>query len=179
MPLIASYRAQTGLAALLILLICILSLFPSTSGQSHVHPVEQSFVERTAQESDRKVAVSFGLNSYPYNSSAVTFGSALVERNEADDLFHALVCKGDTLIDMITRSRPTTHVWHEEDLDNGWYVDEDEKFEPSPNILPALRELEIPHDEDDVYYAEINQNVAFKIGNQEYVSEQYSFLHVE
>lgn len=99
----------------------------------------------------------------------------LGKRDDAQD-FHDLVCKGDWLINaVIKRTTLTGSVWKESDLDAAYYWDNDESFQPSPNILPALQELGIPHGRGDVHYVEINQNMPFKIGGQEYVSSCKSF----
>lgn len=71
---------------------------------------------------------------------------------------------------VIRRTTLVGNVFKESDIDAAWFWDEDEDFLPSPNILPALQDLGIPHDEEDVEFVEINQNIAIRIGNQEYVS---------
>ncbi|KAL9046270.1 MAG: hypothetical protein Q9206_007120 [Seirophora lacunosa] len=59
--------------------------------------------------------------------------SELIPNEEGDRLIYSLICKGDKYINMITRSAPTAKIWKQQDLDNGWSV-EDEEFDPSENI---------------------------------------------
>ncbi|KAI4288343.1 MAG: hypothetical protein L6R35_002387 [Caloplaca aegaea] len=138
----------------------------------HTHgPPFHALIRRAPQPSTAKVAISFDQpfqTNNPHNISTTSVPS-LARRNEEDDrLIHNLICKGDVYIDMITRSPPTKKIWRQQDLDNGWSV-EDEEFDPSENILPALRDLDIPHEEQDVRYLEINQDEQFRgMGNRDY-----------
>lgn len=93
----------------------------------------------------------------------------LLKRDDAQD-FRALVCKGDVLINRIRRNMFVGDVFRESDLDAAWFWDDEEDFRLSPNLRPALEELGIPHDEEDVQHVEINQNIEFEIGGREYVS---------
>ncbi|KAI4088501.1 MAG: hypothetical protein LQ344_006015 [Seirophora lacunosa] len=129
------------------------------------HPSHQ---QQHAQEA--AAASLGGLVKTPtlHNDSAMT---PLLKRDDDDDDaqdFRALVCKGDVLINRIRRNMFVGDVFRESDLDAAWFWDDEEDFRLSPNLRPALEELGIPHDEEDVQHVEINQNIEFEIGGREY-----------
>ncbi|KAL9009292.1 MAG: hypothetical protein Q9173_005665 [Seirophora scorigena] len=161
---ISRNHVQRGrLATFLIIFLSILYFLFSPSSvferaDHHIHGLpSHALIRRAPHSNTESAAVSFSQHSQTTYHNIST-ASSLARKNEEDDrLIYRLVCKGDRYIDMITRSAPTAKIWKQQDLDNGLSVEE-EDFDPSENILPALQDLEIPLDQQDVRYLEINQN---------------------
>ncbi|KAL8902655.1 MAG: hypothetical protein Q9207_004493 [Kuettlingeria erythrocarpa] len=161
------YKVQYGLPFPPLLLIYFILLLLPTFAHNPAHPIHKHKRIPTSQTPDHTTSQPIiSHNVSATNAPAHPFR----KRDDAQD-FRNLVCKGEWLINaVIKRTTLTGNVWKESDLDAAYFWDDEEPFQPSPNILPALQELGIPHGRDEVHYVEINQNVPFKIGGQEYVS---------
>ncbi|KAL9011178.1 MAG: hypothetical protein Q9173_003952 [Seirophora scorigena] len=137
----------------------------------HTHNHKRSIAQHPAdQQHAQEAAASLGglvRTTTLHNDSNMTPETLLLKRDDAQD-FRALVCKGDVLINRIRRNMFVGEVFRESDLDAAWFWDDEEDFRLSPNLRPALDELGIPHDDEDVQHVEINQNIEFKIGNLEF-----------
>ncbi|KAI4141729.1 MAG: hypothetical protein L6R39_005208 [Caloplaca ligustica] len=62
---------------------------------------------------------------------------------------------------MITQDPPSSKIWTQQDLHNGWVLDRSEGF-VSEDLEPVLEDLEVPYSPDAVYLVAADQTEAFR-----------------
>lgn len=159
MPSFPSYGHN--LAALLTLGFCVCVLFTSYHsflGQDGLYQFSQASYRLRSPPLAQRVAVLFGLESYIHNLTTLDSRPGLANRAIDSGIY---ICKGDRALTMITQDPPSSKIWTQQDLHNGWVLDRSEGF-VSEDLEPVLEDLEVPYSPDAVYLVAADQTEAFR-----------------
>ncbi|KAI4197013.1 MAG: hypothetical protein LQ350_006200 [Teloschistes chrysophthalmus] len=121
----------------------------STRRLGDVDQVGQRSVGQLPQQVSRRIEVPFGTENFSYDFSkrALDYGS--YER------------KGRDALQMIECQSPSTAGWTMANLDNGWYIEHYEETGVDEELVPALKGLGIPYDQDHLLSNAPTQNEEF------------------
>ncbi|KAL8722326.1 MAG: hypothetical protein Q9225_001174 [Loekoesia sp. 1 TL-2023] len=95
----------------------------------------------------KKATIPPGLDDYAYNLTSVSSRSALAKR-EDKHWYEKYEEKGRQALCMIMQNPLSNRVFTRQDQVNAWEVVEEEGY-VSPNLVPALQALYIPHSPED------------------------------
>ncbi|KAL8835306.1 MAG: hypothetical protein Q9170_003361 [Blastenia crenularia] len=166
MPSITACGRRVAFAALL---ASVTAYFPSLlkydqHGRANIDLQDHHPIPRTIDKQTSQVIATSEIGQETHNSSTIPLTSTLEKRAEIDVTYTNLVCKAAVLIGRISAAPPIANVYTREDLRyNGWDYRDDGFFSPNDNIIPALRDLEIPHSINDAKYVQLTQSEEFRI----------------
>lgn len=147
-----------------------LFLVAGVRSDGHVrHPIHTSSYH--GQQPREKVGISHELHKPVRDLAAIArkSPSRLVKRAVN---YQSYVCKGSTTLNMIIQDPPAARVWTQRDFNtSGWTTVNDVK-EVSPDLVPALQGLGVPHAPEKIHpvFADQYDNFTDRNGRRNTVS---------
>ncbi|KAI4283338.1 MAG: hypothetical protein L6R38_002223 [Xanthoria sp. 2 TBL-2021] len=108
---------------------------------------------------EKSIAVPFGQDSFIHQHTILNIKNKY-ERRQDNHFYDDAVCKGEQALDKIMNQAPTGRVFTRQDQVDAWEVIESRGGVPA-ELFPALRDLDIPYDQDSVKGVGTYQNKDF------------------
>ncbi|KAL8767900.1 MAG: hypothetical protein Q9209_005686 [Squamulea sp. 1 TL-2023] len=113
----------------------------------------------------RKAALIIGHHDSLHHLTGVITESRL-EKREDEHFYDEAVCKGEQALNKILNNPPSTRVYTQQDQIDAWAPTQ-RRGGVSPELYPALRDLNIPYDQDTVRGVATFQSKLISISNDQ------------
>lgn len=135
----------------------------STRRLGDVYQSGQRSVGQLPQQVSRRIGIPFGTGNFSYDFSKRALDYEKYE------------LKGRDALQMIECQSPSTAGWTMASLNNGWYIEHYEEVGVDQELVPPLKGLGIPYDEDYLLSKAPTQNEEFTDaqGNPNNVSSRW------
>ncbi|KAL8638265.1 MAG: hypothetical protein Q9228_004573, partial [Teloschistes exilis] len=121
----------------------------STRRLGDVNQLGQRSVGQLPQQISRRIEIPFGTGNFSYDFSKRALDYEKYE------------LKGRDVLQMIECQSPSTAGWTMANLNNGWYIEHYEEVGVDRELVPPLKGLGIPYDEDHLLSKAPTQNEEF------------------